>query len=842
MSKKICSVVFQTHWDREWYLPFETFRARLIRVMERVVDALENHELESFLFDGQVVAAEDLLEACEPELAEKLHRLMQEGRLILGPWYVMADEFLCSGESLIRNLEIGRKLAHSLGNYQKVGYLPDTFGHIGQMPQLLSGFNINNTVLWRGIDADQSELRWKGADGSEIFILFLTEGYYQHPLNTQDFSQNIDVYLNKITERATTDKLLLTQGGDHLRPANGNMAERIEAFNASRDDIELTQSSLETYLNELEVEVSQELPTVEGELRGNDRAFVLPDVLSTRRYLKQLNQEAEDTLTRKVEPLLAMAPVENYPTRYLEQSWKTLLSQHAHDSICGCSVDEVHREMVTRYEKLAQRSQAMMDMALLSLGCTNDELSAQDAVNPFADHTQFSIFNPNPKDFSGWVTERVFLKGDEAYGLELITQSGETVTPVITKAEPGFSFTSPIDDFPDRVEGVWYDIAFQTEVNGLSYEAFEVNKCLTSEAIETTSMASICNDFYQVEWCEDASLNVTDLRTNKVFDGLGRIESSLDCGDSYNYAPAQNDQITVARLVGDVQTRRHSDYSEMSAEVELVQPAALSSDRRGASSDVVISCGQLKIKLYRDADFIDMDLNWHNKAQDQRLSIHFPTGEELTETFADSAFEVASRPVVYQDNQRVLPNKEARVSVNPSQSFVSGGELQLTHLGVPEYRVVKRDSDELAITLLRSVGWLSRRDFSTRGNGAGPDLPTPEAQCLGEHHYLLRLHIGSASPEILCQRAELLRYSPFMVKGHSTNWNTPVRLINHALQVSCVRRIGEELEVRVWNPSGQEQPLSLDKDYRVVNFIGEEQGFQSHIQPKQILTLRFPAM
>ncbi|EGQ7994621.1 glycoside hydrolase family 38 [Vibrio vulnificus] len=841
MSKKICSVVFQTHWDREWYLPFETFRARLIRVMERVVDALEKHELESFLFDGQVVAAEDLLEACEPELAEKLYRQMQEGRLVLGPWYVMADEFLCSGESLIRNLEIGRKLANSLGNYQKVGYLPDTFGHIGQMPQLLTGFDINNIVLWRGIDADQSELRWKGADGSEIFTLFLTEGYYQHPLNTDDFATNIDVYLNKITKRATTDNLLLTQGGDHLRPANGNMAERIAEFNHSRNDIELKQSDLATYLTTLQSEVSNDLPVVKGELRGNDRAFVLPDVLSTRRYLKQMNQEAEDTLTRKVEPLLAMSPVEHYPTRFLEQSWKTLLTQHAHDSICGCSVDEVHREMVTRYEKLAQRSQAMMDMALLSLGCTNDEMSALNEVNPFADHTQFSIFNPNPKDFNGWVTERVFLKGEEAFGLQLVLENDEVIEPVITNAEPGFSFTSPIDDFPDRIEGIWYNIAFQTEIEGLSFKAFTLEKLATSEPLVTSTIRTIANDIYRVDWHEDATFIVTDLRTQQAFDGLGRIESSLDCGDSYNFAPAMNDRFSIARTVGEVQTRNHSNYSEMSANIELVQPASLSNDRRSASGDNVTSFGVLTIKLYQDSDFIDIDLKWHNQAKDQRLSIHFPTGVTLTETQADSAFEVVSRPVVYQDNQQVLANKEAKVSVNPSQSFVAGGDLQITHAGVPEYRVVKGRSDEIALTLLRSVGWLSRRDFSTRGNGAGPDLPTPEAQCLGEHQYQLRLHLGQESSEVQCQRAEQVRYAPFMVKGHSDKWCKPVRLDNASLQVSCVRRIKGELEIRVWNPSAQSQPIVISEQYRVVNFIGDEQAYQSNIEPNQILTLRLPA-
>ena len=135
----------------------------------------------------------------------------------------------------------------------------------------------------------------------------------------------------------------------------------------------------------------------------------MPDVLSTRRYLKQQNQQGEDRLTAQVEPLLAMAPIEHYPNRYLEESWKMLLVQHAHDSICGCSVDEVHREMESRYEKLAQRCDAMESMALLSLGCISDEKNVKGKVDPFADDARFTLFNPSPKRYKGWITEKIFL-------------------------------------------------------------------------------------------------------------------------------------------------------------------------------------------------------------------------------------------------------------------------------------------------------------------------------------------------------------------------------------------------------------------------------------------------
>lgn len=837
MSKKICSVIFQTHWDREWYLSFETFRARLIRVMERIVTALDSQEIETFLFDGQVIAAEDLLEACEPELAQKVRQYMQQGKLVLGPWYVMADEFLCSGESLIRNLEIGRKLAHDLGNYQQVGYLPDTFGHIGQMPQILSGFNINNAVLWRGIDQQQSELRWRATDGTEIFLLFLSEGYYQHPLNTKDFTENVLVYLDKITERATSDHLLLTQGGDHLRPAADNMAQRIAEFNQTNDKFELKQSNLADYIQDIQARSDGKEILEQGELRGNEKSFVLPDVISTRRYLKQRNQQAEDKLTQQVEPLLAMAPLSSYPQRYLEQNWKTLLSQHAHDSICGCSIDEVHREMMTRYEKLEQRNQALIDQALLSLGCISDEMSTGD-VSPFADHTRFTLFNSQIKPYQGWVSEWIFLAGEEAKGLMITDQNSHTFEPVISEIKPGFSFHSPIDDFPDKIEGTWYQIHFAAQIPALTAQAFKVEKQQTRTPMVTSGAQAISNEFYSIEVKPDATLTITELATGQQYTGMARIESSLDCGDSYSYSAPLNDKVSVAKLSGDIQVRQHADHSELSYPLELTQPQSLDHDRRGASDHNVVSCGTMIVKLFKQTDRIECHLNWDNQAKDHRLSLHLPTNEKLHATYADSAFEVAKRGIVYQDNTPVLPNKEAKVSVFPSQSFISAGKVQLNHLGMNEYRVVEKQDDELAATLLRCVGWLSRRDFTTRGNGAGPDLPTPEAQCLGQHNYQFELVISEFDAAQACNRAKDMRQPPMLIRGVSNQWATAVATSNMSLQCSSLRQVDDQLEIRLWNPTDQVQSINLSCPYQVVNFIGESQPMVDDIQPNQIITLR----
>jgi hypothetical protein len=237
-------VVVQTHWDREWYLPHQTSVARLIEVMARVLPMLEDGRLQSFLFDGQTAAFEDLMSHAEPALAARARALAVQGRLLLGPWYVMADEFLVTGESLLRNLEIGladvaAATGRSIDADTAVGYLPDTFGHVAQMPMLLRQFGIQQAVLWRGADAVHSEFDWAAPEGSEVGTVFLTEGYYQHPLNLPGPGPGgaghaaLLAYLDRIATRALSPRLLLTQGGDHLLPA-ADLPQRMADFNATQ--------------------------------------------------------------------------------------------------------------------------------------------------------------------------------------------------------------------------------------------------------------------------------------------------------------------------------------------------------------------------------------------------------------------------------------------------------------------------------------------------------------------------------------------------------------------------------------------------------------------------------
>jgi mannosylglycerate hydrolase len=442
------SVVVQTHWDREWYYPQQTFASRLLAVMERVCDQLDDGRLAHFLFDGQVCALEDLLVEAEPELAARVLAHARAGRIALGPWYVMADEFLVSGESLWRNLEIGLAAAERYGQAQRIGYLPDSFGHIAQMPQLLRLQGIPSAVTWRGIGLRHAEFVWQAPDGSRIDALYLTQGYYQHPLNLPDWEAALTRYLEGVAPRSLSSTLLLTQGGDHLAP-HGALARRIAEFNAGQQRYELVQHSLQQHLESLGPVAR---PTLTGELRDNAQSFVLPDVLSTRRYLKDLHQRLEDRLLGETEPLwawLRTAP----PQHALERSWKLLIQQQAHDSICGCSVDEVHDEMQARLVALDQRLAALRGRALHAASLQSPLQHEGTGAPVFADDSCFTLFNPLPQPASGWQAIELLLQGPQPAAVRVLDGDGTPLPLHWLGCEPARSLRSPLDDFPEPVIG-----------------------------------------------------------------------------------------------------------------------------------------------------------------------------------------------------------------------------------------------------------------------------------------------------------------------------------------------------------------------------------------------------
>jgi alpha-mannosidase len=349
-------VVPHTHWDREWYLPFEQFRLRLGAVVDGVLDTLERDaSFTSFTLDGQAIVLEDYVEV-RPENEARLRALLAAGRLEVGPSYVLPDEILVGGESLVRNLLLGRRVCRRFGvEPSGAGYLPDSFGHPAQLPQILAGFGIRTFLFSRGMGDEIDEtgviFRWR-AGPAEVVACQMLPHYdnfarltWHHDAEAR--VRNIVEYFGELVRSAGESEIVLTNGSDHL-PIEPELpeilAELERTFGAS-----FRIGRYDEYAPE-----AAGLPAHEGELVGSRLQNVLRGVNSARIYLKQANERAEQRLL-SIETAAALRVLREgapYPAADFRLAWRDLLRNHPHDSICGCSCDEVHRDMLVRYEQL----------------------------------------------------------------------------------------------------------------------------------------------------------------------------------------------------------------------------------------------------------------------------------------------------------------------------------------------------------------------------------------------------------------------------------------------------------------------------------------------------------
>ena len=231
----VLSVVHHTHWDREWYQSFEAMQIRLRDALRTVVKRIEQGEIDSFYLDGQTCVLDDYREIVSEEEFGHLEKLIRSGKVSVGPWYVLADEFLCPPEACIKNLEIGRRMAKKYGSFCDIGYLPDTFGHIGSMPQILKEFGIACAVIWRGADPKACEVLWEGNDKSRVAVLVLStrDGYYQTFLKHETYEKELDAYLEFHQSKDGWNCPVLFNGADHTI-CSGDAMQKLRRYGECR--------------------------------------------------------------------------------------------------------------------------------------------------------------------------------------------------------------------------------------------------------------------------------------------------------------------------------------------------------------------------------------------------------------------------------------------------------------------------------------------------------------------------------------------------------------------------------------------------------------------------------
>ncbi|MCJ7693980.1 MAG: glycosyl hydrolase-related protein [Anaerolineaceae bacterium] len=502
-------IVSHTHWDREWYQPFQLFRLRLVHLVDNLLAILDKDpEYRHYMLDGQTIVLEDYLQM-RLENLPKLQQHIQSNRILIGPWYILPDEFLVSPEATIRNLLIGKEICDFFGQRMMVGYIPDPFGHISQLPQILLGFHIDTACLWRGVKDDTPTcVWWESPDGSRVMLAHLYTSYGNGAAfpatDVEESIMQLNAAVDALRPHNPLNQYLFMRGSDHLEPRPA-LTSQLPAINSIlAPQTEALHSTLPAYLAAATEEIRQkdiELETIKGELRDPKKAHMLPGVLSTRMWIKQRNHRAENLLERWVEPFSTWAallcdgkqafseiplyqstPRLANPAPIIHQAWKLLITCHPHDSICGCSIDQVHNEMRPRFDQVEQIGGQLLQQSLTAISehantLTPKGVEAISAIN---------VFNASPFEQTGFVTVPI----DLPFGvqtIELVDQNGASIP---------CTFTSPSKQ---QIEENTYVVSeFVSILSSVSQEGYNDRKLVNASLLPDKEEIEIEAEFSSI--------------------------------------------------------------------------------------------------------------------------------------------------------------------------------------------------------------------------------------------------------------------------------------------------------------------------------------------------------
>jgi hypothetical protein len=866
------SIVPHTHWDREWYLPFQTFRMRLVILLDRLLPRLEaDPGYAHFLLDGQMAAVDDYL-AVRPEARSRLERLVRAGRLAMGPWYTLPDEFLVSGETLVRNLQLGLATAARLGGAMDVGYLPDMFGHVAQMPQILSGFGFADAVVWRGVPAaiDRTAFWWSAPDGSTVRAEYLPTGYGNGSATPRDPAALLERLEAWETEHASMldgGPLLWMNGTDHEVPQPW-LPEVVAAAN-DNGQYDLVISSLADHLRS---GPTDGLPAWMGELRSGARANVLMGVTSNRVDVRVAAARAEQALERIAEPLAALfTEPDEWPGALLDEAWLAMIRNAAHDSVCACSVDEVCTAVLHRYHEARQIAEGITHASLTALARS---LTAPGwvAVNPTARArsgvVEVVVFGDVP-DGAQVVRreparrEMFRLRGDSAravlgdmvgwtpgIGAVTFTQTDDGSIEVVLHADGAPGEAAVRAAVVDRLAALQAHRP-DAEVRCSIAQVPSTVVALRTPVIEGFGWSPVhgaAPDDPPAAIVDAATLSngVVTVRVNEWdgtysidgVSGLGRLVDGGDAGDTYNYDPPANDVL----VEGPAEVRLEPiEAGPVRASLRVVStycwPDRVNAGTRHGN---VMAEVATTLTIVQGERLVRVTTELTNRARDHRLRVHFPLPEKADRSRAECAFAVVERGLHAEGGptERALPTF-------PSRRFVQAGGLTFVHEGLHEYELVDIDrggASELAVTLLRATGWLSRGPMAYRPLPAGPEIATEGSQVQGHHTLRYGLVVGPCDP---FAAAEDLHAPLMPAFGSGGGWRRPSgsALTIRGAEVISVRRNAGAVEARVVAMS--EEPGLVDTGGRggwLVDLRGRPlEPFQGTftLRPWGIATLRF---
>ncbi|MFC6176870.1 alpha-mannosidase [Companilactobacillus huachuanensis] len=794
MKKKVF-VVSHSHWDREWYMGYEHHHMRLVKLMDDLLDLFKREpDFNSFHLDGQTIILDDYLQV-RPEKEAEIKALVKQGKLQIGPFYILQDDFLISGEANARDMLIGNQDSKKWGKPVDLGYFPDTFGNMGQTAQMLKLADLKYAAFGRGVKptglnnqvfdnekytSQYSEMWWKGPDDSKVLSILFANWYSngnEIPVDKVTAKKYWDEKLADVEKYASTDNLLMMNGVDH-QPVQQDVIEALQVAQELYPDYEFIHSNFDDYLTAVSKSVPADLGSVDGELTSQetDGWYTLANTASSRVYLKQANTKVERQLENIAEPLATIAydsKKVDYPHDQLRYAWKTLLQNNPHDSICGCSVDEVHREMMTRFEKSQEVGQFVAKEAL-------DKISSQIDTTIFPEDSKpFVLINTNGYEKSELKTveieweralfadgrpdaqfEKMKMLEQELPALKVINAKGEIIPFNFVGTQVRFGYDLPKTQF--RIPYMALYVTVQVNMSAMPAFAWETLALVKADSEPLSSNESplfnqtnsvLENDYLQVVLKHDGSLDILDKKTNHQYNDQLILEDTGDIGNEYIYRQSA-DQKTILSADSPAAVKIISNNS-LGAEIELIQTMNLpvSADERLAyeqqaviditkrianrSERTVPVTFTTTITMSKDSDQLNFKTSFNNQVKDHRVRVLFKTNLKTDNHVAESIYEVVERLNNVNDTWKNPTNpqhEQAFVNVHDDNNGVTVGNF-----GLNEYEILP-DDNTIAITLLRCTGEMGDWGY----------FETPEAQCLGEYsgEYSLTFQDGSEGSQI----------------------------------------------------------------------------------------------
>ena len=681
----------------------------LVDVVDEVLDELERDDRLRFTLDGQLATVDDYLEI-RPEAEERIRRLVRSGRLAIGPWQTLVDEFLVDGETIARNLETGLARAAELGGTMRVGYLPDMFGHVAQMPQILRSAGLETAVVWRGVPeaVDFHRFVWESPDGSSVVAEYLPGGY-----DNAAHVQDPEALERRYRAWFGSDDILALVGTDHMPLVHGLPAD----------------AQVGTLADYLAGVSADGLTTWSGELRSAARANLLPGVVSARIDLKAACSRAERGLERYAEPLQTLYG-DGDPEPFLREAWTRMFQNAAHDSICGCSADEVSAQVLVRYAEAEQITHELTRRALRRIAAR---------VPPGA----FAVVNPSPWERTDLVELELVVPDEwEAVALELPDGSqlptqelhrqdpllweqklvGATVPEAIARRLHGRELFGryvngyriedgrAVLDVGDEPDPEWLDVEQMLEHVELATAEGTWELQVVARP-KRTVLAAIPAP--PLGWTSVRPVHVSGAVPPACPEPamVPRLVRGKDFGDSYNYAPPEDDELVDAPVEERCETLEDGPLRR----VDVVHRTYVWDGHELATAT--------RLEQRAHEAFMRVRIEFDNPCEDQRVRVHVPLREPAETSLAEGQFAFVQRGRHPEGGYG-----EVALATYPAGSLVAAGGIVLLLEHVTEYELL---DGELALTVLRSIGLISRNENRYREDPAGPSLPIPDAQLRG---------------------------------------------------------------------------------------------------------------